>query len=111
LFQIDLTPPTRRRACDSLELTSLVSLTEGFGELNLTKLVLGKTPLDGAEEAYAILGKIATLTELDLSYSEIKSLPERIGDLTSLTELKLIGCKKLVSLPGGIKAAALRDCV
>ena len=48
----------------------------GFKQLQLAELKLGKTPLDGAEETYAVLSQIPTLTKLDLSYSEIEALPE-----------------------------------
>ena len=82
--------------------TKLTSLPERFGKLNLTTLGLGRTPLDGAEETYAILGKISTLTYLDLSRSTIESLPESIGALKSLTTLNLYQCYGLESLPDSI---------
>ena len=47
-----------------------------FGELKLQELTLGRTPLDGAEETYAVLSRIPTLTKLNLSFSEIEALPE-----------------------------------
>ena len=47
-----------------------------FGELKLQELTLGRTPLDGAEQTYAVLSRIPTLTKLDLSGSNIEALPE-----------------------------------
>ena len=47
-----------------------------FGKLKLQALKLGGTPLDGAEETYAVLSRIPTLTKLNLACSEIKALPE-----------------------------------
>ena len=47
-----------------------------FGELKLQELTLGRTPLDGVEETYAVLSRIPTLTKLNLSNSMIKALPE-----------------------------------
>ena len=47
-----------------------------FGELKLQELKLGRTPLDGAEQTYAVLSRIPTLTKLFLPGSEIEALPE-----------------------------------
>ena len=47
-----------------------------FGELKLQELKLGRTPLDGAEQTYAVLSRIPTLTKLDLSGGWIEALPE-----------------------------------
>ena len=54
----------------------LIWAVAAFGELKLQELTLGETPLDGAEQTYAVLSRIPTLTKLDLSYSEIEALPE-----------------------------------
>ena len=59
----------------------LIWAVAAFGELKLRELKLGNTPLDGAEQTYAVLSRIPTLTKLDLSWSEIKALPE--GELCS----------------------------
>jgi len=79
---------------------SLTTLGDGFKQLRLTKLVLGNTPLDGAEETYEVLSQIPTLTELDLSYSEITSLAEGIGGCVALKELHCHNCYELQSLGG-----------
>ena len=54
----------------------LIWAVAAFGELKLQELTLGSTPLDGAEQTYAVLSRIPTLTKLDLSGSEIQALPE-----------------------------------
>ena len=54
----------------------LIWAVAAFGELKLQELQLGRMPLDGAEETYAVLSRIPTLTKLDLSWSEIEALPE-----------------------------------
>ena len=77
--------------------------------MNLTKLKLGKTPLDGAEQTYEVLGKIATLTELDLSCSEVVALPEQFGELTNLKDLNLSWCKSMASLSEGFGELDLKE--
>ena len=54
----------------------LIWAVAAFGELKLQELKLGRTPLDYAEQTYAVLSRIPTLTKLDLSYCEIEALPE-----------------------------------
>ena len=54
----------------------LIWAVAAFGQLKLQELTLGGTPLDGAEETYAVLSQIPTLTKLDLTNSEIEALPE-----------------------------------
>ena len=90
-------------------------MSEGFGQLQLTNLTLGKTPLDGAEETYTVLSKISTMTNLDLSFSNITTLPEGafsihnfifsflfskgFGLLVNLTDLNMGYCVSVTSLP------------
>uniref|UniRef100_A0A0D9X6R4 NB-ARC domain-containing protein n=1 Tax=Leersia perrieri TaxID=77586 RepID=A0A0D9X6R4_9ORYZ len=45
------------------------------------------------------VGYLVLLRLLDVSYNEIKKLPESIGNLPSLECLSVFGCTKLVSLP------------
>ena len=63
------------------------------------------------------IGDLTSLTKLNLSYCEnLHYIPERIGDLKSLTKLNLRGCKELDYLPDGIadltslKELNLREC-
>ena len=49
------------------------------------------------------IGDLKSLTELDLSYClQLTSLPERFGECKSLTSLNLSFCRSLVSLPDSI---------
>jgi len=82
--------------------SNLRVLPECFKQLRLTKLVLGDTPLDGAEETYKVLSQIPTLTELDLSFSEITTLAEGISGCTALKTLILCNCTSLRSLGDGV---------
>ena len=59
-----------------MQFGGLIWAVAAFGELKLQELKLGQTPLDGAEETYAVLSRIPTLTKLDLSFTEIEALPE-----------------------------------
>lgn len=45
------------------------------------------------------ISKLAALTSLDLSSSELTMLPETLGDMSALTCLKLNSCNSLTALP------------
>ena len=85
-------------------------LSEGFGEqlINLEVLVLknchklGSLPesISGLK-ALKVLDLSSDATSLfgDIIPMSLQSLPERFGDLTSLEDLNLGGCKSLLALP------------
>ena len=75
-------------------------LSEGFGELaSLNSLRLG-TAVAENEDTYRILSRIGTLTSLDLSESDVKSLPEGFGKMASLEDLSLASCHALAKNEG-----------
>jgi len=73
----------------------------GVQQLQLTKLAL-RDPVAGFEKTYETLSQIPTLTELDLSFCEIASIPEALSTCKALRELKLNECTSLQSLPDSV---------
>ena len=65
----------------------------------VVKLELTEAGLTGAVPAE--IGRLTSLTVLDLGGNKLTSLPAEIGQLTSLTELSLF-CNKLTTLPAEI---------
>ena len=85
------------RGCGSLR-----SLPEGFGELvNLAKksFMAAIKHVQTLPEGIVEHPHLRDATELDLSGSNLVTLPERFGELKSLTSLDLTWCQKLVALP------------
>ena len=84
------------------------ALPERFAELtSLSSLRLG-TAVAENEDTYRILSRISTLTSLDCSGSDVKSLPE-LGRLNNLVNLNLAGCHSLLMLSSNECCTKLKD--
>ena len=75
---------------------NLESLPERIRECKALKTLMWTPKLESLPDS---IGDLTSLTELGLSYCGLVTLSERIGDLTSLTKLNLNSCWNLASLP------------
>ncbi|XP_057741550.1 putative disease resistance protein At3g14460 [Arachis stenosperma] len=57
---------------------------------------------DELDEVPNSIGELIHLRHLDLSYTDIKTLPESLCSLCNLQTLKLRGCSELTTLPSGL---------
>ena len=84
---------------DLCDCGSLTTLPERFGELDLKELDLGACEALVMDTEINKIVEMKNLEDLKIWASNISVLPERFGELGSLTDLNLEWCTRLTALP------------